>query len=50
MKVLLIEDEQKISRYVAKALTDEGHEVEAITRGDEGLAAATTKRVNCHGG
>jgi len=43
MKVLLIEDEQKISRYVAKALTDEGHEVEAITRGDEGFAAATTK-------
>ncbi len=43
MKVLLIEDEQKISRYVTKALTAEGHEVEAITRGDEGLTAATTR-------
>ncbi len=43
MKVLLIEDEQKISRYVTKALTDEGHEVEAITRGDDGFTAATTR-------
>lgn len=43
MKVLLIEDEQKISRYVTKALTAEGHEVEAVLRGDEGLLAATTR-------
>jgi two-component system copper resistance phosphate regulon response regulator CusR len=43
MKVLLVEDEQKISRYVTKALNAEGHEVEAIMRGDEGFVAATTR-------
>ncbi len=43
MKILLIEDEQKIGLYVAKALTGEGHEVEVLLRGDEGRTAATTK-------
>ncbi len=43
MKILLIEDEQKIGHYVVKALTGEGHEVEILTRGDEGRTAATTK-------
>jgi DNA-binding response OmpR family regulator len=43
MKILLIEDEQKIAHYVAQALTGEGHEVEVITRGDEGRIAATSK-------
>ena len=43
MKVLLVEDEPKIARYVSKALTSEGHHVELISRGDEGLTAATTR-------
>lgn len=43
MKILLIEDEQKIGHYVAQALTGEGHEVEVILRGDDGRTAATTK-------
>jgi DNA-binding response OmpR family regulator len=43
MKVLLVEDEPKIARYVSKALGTEGHNVEVIPRGDEGLTAATTK-------
>ena len=43
MKILLIEDEQKIAQYVAQALRGEGHEVEAIARGDDGRTAATTK-------
>src|SRR5215204_1038829 len=43
MKVLLVEDEPKISRYISKALTNEGHNVEVISRGDDGLLAATTR-------
>jgi DNA-binding response OmpR family regulator len=43
MKILLIEDEQKIGHYVAQALKGEGHEVEVILRGDDGRTAATTK-------
>ena len=43
MKILLVEDEQKIARYIAKALTVEGHTVEVIHQGDEGLKAATTQ-------
>ena len=43
MKVLLVEDEPKIARYVSKALGTEGHNVEVIPRGDEGLTAATTR-------
>lgn len=43
MKVLLVEDEPKIARYVSKALTTEGHQVEVIPRGDDGLTAATTQ-------
>lgn len=43
MKVLLVEDEPKIARYVSKALATEGHHVEVIPRADEGMAAATTR-------
>jgi DNA-binding response OmpR family regulator len=43
MKVLLVEDEPKIARYVSKALGTEGHNVEVIPRGDDGLTAATTR-------
>ncbi len=43
MKILVIEDEQKIARYIAKALEGEGHAVEVVSRGDEGRKLATTK-------
>ena len=43
MKILLVEDEEKIARYIAKALTAEGHAVETLHKGDEGLKAATTR-------
>src|SRR6478735_5039174 len=43
MKVLLVEDEPKIASYVSKALGTEGHNVEVIPRGDDGLTAATTR-------
>ena len=43
MKILLVEDEPKIAAYVSKALNTEGHEVEVIPRGDDGLSAATTR-------
>ena len=43
MKILLVEDEEKIARYIAKALTAEGHTVETLHKGDEGLKAATTR-------
>lgn len=43
MKILLVEDEPKIARYVSKALGTEGHDVEVIPRGDDGLSAATTR-------
>lgn len=43
MKILLIEDEQKIARYVTKALETEGHAVDLVLRGDAGKIAATTQ-------
>ena len=42
MKVLLIEDEPKISLYTTKALVKAGHEVTAIADGTEGFTAATS--------
>ena len=42
MKVLLIEDEAKISSYVTKALTRAKYTVTAIADGQAGLIAATS--------
>jgi DNA-binding response OmpR family regulator len=42
VKVLLIEDEAKISSYVTKALKGAGHAVTAIADGDAGFATATS--------
>lgn len=41
MKILLIEDDPHTSAYVAKALRDQGHEVEHSATGREGLVFAT---------
>jgi DNA-binding response OmpR family regulator len=43
MNILLIEDEKKIAQFVTKALSEAGHSVVSILRGDEGLASATTE-------
>jgi DNA-binding response OmpR family regulator len=43
MNILLIEDEKKIAQFVTKALTEAGHQVVSILRGDEGLNSATTE-------
>jgi two-component system, OmpR family, response regulator len=43
MNILLIEDEKKIVQFVTKALTDAGHHVVSIMRGDDGKTAATTQ-------
>ncbi len=43
MNILLIEDEKKIVQFVTKALTEAGHEVASILRGDDGMIAATTQ-------
>ena len=43
MNILLIEDEKKIAQFVTKALTEAGHQVVSILRGDEGLISATTE-------
>lgn len=41
MKILLIEDDTHTSAYVAKALRDQGHEVDHSAGGREGLALAS---------
>ena len=41
MKILLIEDDNHTSAYVAKALRDQGHEVDHSATGREGLALAS---------
>lgn len=42
MRILVIEDDQKIARYIAKGLRREKHEVEVAADGREGLAAAAS--------
>ena len=41
MKLLLIEDDEKISRTVSRGLTAEGFTIEVATTGDDGLWLAT---------
>jgi two-component system OmpR family response regulator len=40
MRILVIEDDQKIARYIAKGLRREDHHVELSANGREGLSAA----------
>ncbi|KEP69166.1 response regulator transcription factor [Thioclava sp. BHET1] len=40
MKILLIEDDATTSDYVSKGLREEGHTVDALTNGRDGLAQA----------
>lgn len=41
MKVLLVEDETKIAKYVSQGLKEEGHVVELAQDGEEGLQKAS---------
>lgn len=43
MRILIVEDEHKIARAVAKALQQENHAVDIAYDGDEGYAMATTE-------
>jgi len=43
MRILLIEDDKELSDYVAKGLTEQGHNVETAYDGKDGLFLATTE-------
>ena len=43
MRLLVVEDEQKIARVIATALRGDGHAVDVVHDGDEGLAMAQTE-------
>ena len=43
LKVLVIEDERKVARFIQKGLTAEGMETSIAETGDEGLALATAR-------
>ncbi|WP_051946099.1 response regulator [Verrucomicrobium sp. BvORR106] len=40
MRILLSEDEKKVSRFIAKALTEAGYIVDVVYNGDEALSQA----------
>ncbi len=42
MRLLLVEDDEKIGAFVRKGLTQEGHVLDWVRTGDEGLAALRT--------
>lgn len=43
MHILLVEDDERISSYVAKALREEGHLVDIVADGSAGLTQATSE-------
>ncbi len=43
MRLLVVEDERKIARVIATALRGDGHAVDVVHDGDEGLAMAQTE-------
>ncbi len=44
MRILLIEDQKKMSAFLEKGLTEAGYGIELATDGDAGLALALTRR------
>jgi len=46
MHVLIIEDDEATAFYIQKGLEEAGHTVDIASKGDEGLAIATTKEKN----
>ena len=47
MKVLLIEDDQETSAYVARGLREQGHVVDLAATGRDGLFLATEAGMMC---
>jgi len=43
MRILLVEDDHQTANYVAKGLTEEGHVVDALADGRDGLVQATSE-------
>ena len=43
MKVLLVEDNERVSRFVVKGLREAGHAVDHVENGQDGLFLATTE-------
>ena len=43
MRILLVEDDRQTAAYVAKGLTEEGHVVDTLTDGRDGLVQATSE-------
>ena len=44
MRLLLIEDDQKIQAFVAKGFTEAGHVVDVVDNGEDGLHLATSEK------
>jgi len=44
MKILVVEDEKKVSSFIKRGLEEEGYEVETAADGEEGLKIATEGR------
>lgn len=43
MKILVMEDDRETAEYITKALADEGHAVECVNQGNDGLKLAATR-------
>ena len=46
LRILVIEDDRETSDYIAKSLRDEGHTVDCVLNGSEGLKVAATKELD----
>ena len=46
MRVLLIEDEAAIVRYLERGLREEGHQVESAATGEDGIALALSEEID----
>ncbi len=46
MKLLIVEDDVQMQRYIVKALQEAGHNVDAASDGKEGLFLATSEKYN----
>jgi len=44
MKILMLEDERKVAKFIELGLTEENYEVEVAIDGDEGLSLATQQQ------